>query len=56
MAYRAVDHYVYERVRQFLKQRHKMKSRGRLPLHRCNRVREVGVLRLRDVARGAPGG
>jgi RNA-directed DNA polymerase len=27
MAYRAVDHYVYERVRQFL-QRHKVQSRG----------------------------
>ena len=28
MAYRAVDHYVYERVRHFLRQRHKVSSRG----------------------------
>src|SRR5206468_1857878 len=28
MAYRAVDHYVYERVRNFLRHRHKVASRG----------------------------
>src|SRR5947208_597438 len=28
MAYRAVDHYVYERVRNFLRHRHKVASRA----------------------------
>jgi hypothetical protein len=28
MAYRAVDHYVYERVRSFLRRRHKVSSSG----------------------------
>ena len=28
MAYRAVNHYVYERVRNFLRRRHKVPSRG----------------------------
>jgi RNA-directed DNA polymerase len=47
LAYRAVDHYVYERVRHFLRRRHKVSSRGtrRYPAEVV--FGEKGVLRLR---------
>jgi len=47
MAYRAVDHYVYERVRHFLRRRHKVPSRGteRFPVEVV--FGELGVFRLR---------
>jgi RNA-directed DNA polymerase len=46
-AYRAVDHYVYERVRHFLRRRHKVPSRGteRFPAERV--FGELGVYQLR---------
>ena len=51
-AYRAVDHYVYQSVRHFLRRRHKVQSRG--TRHFSNEVvfGELGVLRLRDVQLG----
>jgi RNA-directed DNA polymerase len=54
MAYRAVDHYVYERVRYFLRRRHKVPSRGtrRFPLARV--FGELGVFSLRDVRLAPP--
>jgi RNA-directed DNA polymerase len=47
MAYRAVDHYVYERVRQFLRRRHKVPSRGtrRFPAEDVFGERQVLLLR-----------
>ena len=47
MAYRAVDHYVYDRVRQFLRRRHKVPSRGtrRFPAEAV--FGELGVFQLR---------
>ena len=52
MAYRAVDNYVYERVRAFLVRRHKVPSRGtaRFPAEAV--FGELGVLRLRRVHLG----
>jgi RNA-directed DNA polymerase len=54
MAYRAVDHYVYERVRQFLRRRHKVPSRGtrRFPLDRV--FGELGVFHLRRLRLASP--
>lgn len=54
MAYRAVDHYVVERVRHFLRRRHKVPSRGtrRFPLARV--YGELGVFSLRDVRLAPP--
>jgi RNA-directed DNA polymerase len=53
-AYRAVDHYVYDSVRRFMKRRHKVPSLGtsRFP----DRVvyGKLGVLRLRDVYYAKP--
>jgi RNA-directed DNA polymerase len=48
-AYRAVDNYVYERTRHFLRRRHKVPTRGtrRFPAQRV--FGELGVLRLRTV-------
>jgi RNA-directed DNA polymerase len=52
MAYRAVDWYVLKRVRQFLRRRHKVPTRG------INRFSleviygELGVIRLRRVHLG----
>jgi RNA-directed DNA polymerase len=48
MAYRAVDHYVYERVRHFLRHRHKVASRGSTRFSDQVVFGEMGVLRLRD--------
>jgi RNA-directed DNA polymerase len=54
MAYRAVDHYVAERVRHFLRRRHKVPSRGtrRFPLARV--FGEWGVFSLRGVRLAPP--
>jgi len=54
MAYRAVDHYVYERVRHFLRRRHQVPSRGtrRFPLTRV--FGELGVVSLRRVPLAPP--
>jgi RNA-directed DNA polymerase len=52
MAYRAVDHYVYERVRSFLRHRHKVASRGTARFSDPVVFGEMGVLRLRDVHLG----
>ena len=54
MAYRAIDHHVYDRVRHFLVRRHKVPSRGthRFPAEAV--FGALGVLRLRRVHLGAP--
>ena len=52
MAYRAVDHYVYERVRYFLRHRHKVPSRGTISFSNSIVFGKLGVLRLRDVHLG----
>src|ERR1700681_4651388 len=52
MAYRAVDHYVYERVRYFMRHRHKVVSRGTARFSIPVVCGERGVLRLRDVQLG----
>ena len=52
MAYRAVDHYVYERVRNFLRHRHKVSSRGATSFSDAIVFGKLGVLRLRDVHLG----
>jgi len=52
MAYRAVDHYVYERVRAFLRRRHKVSSRGSATFSDTVVFGKLGVLRLRDVHLG----
>src|SRR5216684_4427038 len=52
MAYRAVDHYVHERVRNFLRHRHKVASRGATSFSNAIVFGKLGVLRLRDVHLG----
>src|SRR3984957_1151730 len=52
MAYRAVEHYVYERVRNFLRHRHKVQSRGSSHFTDGVVFGKLGVLRLRDVHLG----
>jgi RNA-directed DNA polymerase len=52
MAYRAVDHYVHERVRSFLRRRHKVSSRGIITFSDAIVFGKLGVLRLRDVHLG----
>jgi RNA-directed DNA polymerase len=52
MAYRAVDHYVHERVRNFLRHRHKVSSRGATSFSNAIVFGKLGVLRLRDVHLG----
>ena len=52
-AYRAVDNYVYERARHFLRRRHKVQSRGTSRFSAQAVFGELGVLRLRDVQYGA---
>lgn len=54
MAYRAVDHYVYERVRHFLRRRHKVPSRGTRRFPREQVFGELGVLQLRRLHLGLP--
>ena len=53
-AYRAVDNYVYERVRNFLVRRHKVKGRGTRQFPDHTVFGELGVLRLRCVHLGPP--
>lgn len=54
MAYRAVDQYVYEAMRHFLRRRHKVPTRGtrRFPAEAV--FGEIGVLRLRPLHVGRP--
>jgi RNA-directed DNA polymerase len=49
MAYRAVDYYVGDRVRSFLRRRHKVSSRGTARFSIDAIFGKLGVLRLRDV-------
>jgi RNA-directed DNA polymerase len=53
-AYRAVDHYVYDHVRNFLRQRHKVSSLGTSRFSDQTVYGKWGVLRLRDVALDKP--
>ena len=53
-AYRAVDNYVYQRVRQFLVRRHKVPSRGTRRFSDEAVFGALGVLRLRWVHLGPP--
>jgi RNA-directed DNA polymerase len=53
-AYRAVDNYVYERTRHFLRRRHKVPTRGTRRFAAQRIFGELGVLRLRTVLLGAP--
>jgi RNA-directed DNA polymerase len=52
MAYRAVEHYVYARVRLFLRRRHKVSSGGFTTFSDAIVFGKLGVLRLRDVYLG----
>jgi RNA-directed DNA polymerase len=54
LAYRAVDHYVYERVRHFLRRRHKVPSRGTRRFPRARVFGELGVFQLRRFHLGSP--
>lgn len=51
-AYRAVDNYVYQSVRNFLRRRHKVQSRGTIRFSDEVVFGELGVLRLRRVQLG----
>jgi RNA-directed DNA polymerase len=51
-AYRAVDNYVYDRARHFLRRRHKVQSRGTTRFSDEVVFGELGVLRLRHVQLG----
>jgi RNA-directed DNA polymerase len=51
-AYRAVDNYVYQSVRNFLRRRHKVQSRGTSRFSDEVVFGELGVLRLRRVQLG----
>lgn len=53
MAYRAVDNYVSQSVRQFLRRRHKVSSRGTTRWADTVVFGELGVLRLRSVHLGS---
>jgi RNA-directed DNA polymerase len=46
-AYRAVDNYVYERTRHFLRRRHKVRTRGTRRFSAERVFGELGVLQLR---------
>ena len=50
-AYRAVDNHLYDRVRHFLRRRHKVKSGGTSLLPTGKSLRAWGVVRLLDVMR-----
>lgn len=49
LANRAVDNDVYERVRNFLRRRHKVPSRGTAPFSPANVFGQLGVQRLRNL-------
>ena len=53
-AFRAVDHYVYDHVRNFLRQRHKVSSLGTSRFSDKTVYGKWGVLRLRDVPLDKP--
>jgi RNA-directed DNA polymerase len=53
MAYRAVDNYVYERSRYFLRRRHKVQSRGTQYFSKEKVFGALGVLSLRRLHLGA---
>jgi RNA-directed DNA polymerase len=53
MAYRAVENYVLERVRHFLRRRRKVQSRGTVRFSDQVVYGELGVLRLRHVHMGS---
>ena len=50
-AYRALDHYVYERVRDFLARRHKVAGRGTVRFSLEVVHGECGLLRLERLPR-----
>jgi RNA-directed DNA polymerase len=52
MAYRAVDNYVYDRVRHFLRRRHKVQGRGTRGFPDDYVFGPLGVQRLRRVHLG----
>ncbi len=52
LAYRAIDNYVYQCVRQFLRQRHKVPTRGTRRFSVEQVFGELGVLRLRRLQLG----
>jgi len=52
VAYRAVDNYVYQSARHFLRRRHKVQSRGTNRFSAEAVFGELGVLRLRQVQLG----
>ena len=54
MAYRAADNYVYERVRGFLRRRHKVSSRGTRQFSDEVVFGQLGVVRLRHIHLGPP--
>jgi len=54
MAYRAVDHYVHDRVRRFLRRRHKVPSRGTKRFSGDVVFGELGVFQLRRFHLGPP--
>jgi RNA-directed DNA polymerase len=54
LAYRAVDTYVYERARHFLRRRHKVRTRGTRRFSAAVVFGELGVVRLRDRLHLAP--
>ena len=54
MAYRAVDNYVYARVRHFLRRRHKVSSRGTERFSADVVFGELGVFQLRRFHLGPP--
>ena len=53
-AYRAVDNYVYDRTRHFLRRRHKVPTRGTRRFSADQVFGELGVLRLRRLHLGSP--
>jgi RNA-directed DNA polymerase len=50
--FRAVDHYVYDRVVHFQRRRHQTQSRGTAQYSEARVFGELGVLRMRDIALG----
>lgn len=53
-AYRAVDHHVYDRVRRFLAQRHKVQGRGARRFSFTDVFGKLGILRLQRVQDAPP--
>ena len=50
-AYRAVDNHLYDRVRHFLRRRHKVKSGGTKMLPTGQSLRDWGIVRLLEIVR-----